>query len=318
MLVDRRNLSPHIPWIVFSLAVLVFSTVWYVYVALNANEKPSGSTLMGFTLGVVAALIMLFEFLLWPRKKLRSWRLGRAQTWMRAHIWLGLLVVPLVFFHSGFRFGGWLSSVLMVLMLVVVLSGIWGLIMQQYLPSRLLHEVPAETIYSQIEHISTLMAKEARRLVSATCGRLDTDPEMLEMESDGKDHITVGAVRTVGSVQGKVLQAVAPSKPVPNTEPLRAFFEKTVRPFLERGDPESPLWAPNRAATMFESLRTRLPTEAHATVEALESFCDQRRQFEQQARWHFWLHSWLCIHLPLSAALIVFMFLHIFVAVKYW
>jgi hypothetical protein len=33
---------------------------------------------------------------------------------------------------------------------------------------------------------------------------------------------------------------------------------------------------------------------------------------------HGWLHSWLCIHVPLSVALVGLMFVHIFVALKYW
>ncbi|MFX7663247.1 hypothetical protein ABTJ72_18785, partial [Acinetobacter baumannii] len=73
---------------------------------LAGEEWPSGSTAIGFGWGVVAAGIILFEMLLWPRKLLRSWRIGRVQTWMRAHIWLGLLVLPLALCHSGFRLGG--------------------------------------------------------------------------------------------------------------------------------------------------------------------------------------------------------------------
>jgi hypothetical protein len=38
---------------------------------------------------------------------------------------------------------------------------------------------------------------------------------------------------------------------------------------------------------------------------------------DDQARIHFWLHNWLWIHLPLSIALIVLMFVHVFFALKY-
>ena len=33
---------------------------------------------------------------------------------------------------------------------------------------------------------------------------------------------------------------------------------------------------------------------------------------------HRWLHGWLLVHLPLSMALVVLMFIHIYVAIKYW
>ena len=37
---------------------------------------------------------MIFAGLLAARKKVPVWRLGRAQDWMRGHLWLGLLSLP--------------------------------------------------------------------------------------------------------------------------------------------------------------------------------------------------------------------------------
>jgi hypothetical protein len=73
-----------------------------------------------------------------------------------------------------------------------------------------------------------------------------------------------------------------------------------------------------RAAVFFRDIKTRLDPAAHDAVDSLQGMCDQRRQFDHQARIHFWLHNWLWIHLPLSVALIVLMFWHIVVALKYW
>lgn len=53
-------------------------------------------------------------------KKVQPWRLGRAQTWRRGHLRLGLLSLPRICFHAGFRFGGVLNTVLMVLPIIVV------------------------------------------------------------------------------------------------------------------------------------------------------------------------------------------------------
>ena len=46
--------------------------------------------------------------------------------------------------------------------------------------------------------------------------------------------------------------------------------------------------------------------------------CEERRQWDRQARLHFWLHNWLWVHFPLSVALVVLMFVHIWAALKYW
>src|SRR5262249_56904224 len=101
-------------------------------------RRPSGSSLALFLFGIAGGSICLFEFLLWPRKRWRVLRLGPTKVWMRAHIWLGLLAVPLLILHSGFYFRNLEATLLFALFVVVILSGVWGLIMQQIIPLRLL------------------------------------------------------------------------------------------------------------------------------------------------------------------------------------
>jgi hypothetical protein len=322
VLIDRSNLPKHLAWIVATGAGAVLASVWYFAAVAQTASWPGGSSLPGFTFGVVGGLICLFEFLLWPRKKMRDWRIGRTQIWMRAHIWLGLLAVPLLIYHSGFRWGGSLSAALMVLFLVVVASGVWGLVFQQFLPSRMLNEVPAETIFSQIPRVSSQMALEAERLVLATVGtEAGLTPRSVEEVSDvgGVTHMVVGRVRQAGVTQGKVLETLVPSQPLANTEYLATSFRDTIRPYLEHGARSgSMLRTTSRSAEFFEVVRDQVNPEAHSVIDHVEHLCLQRRQFDAQERMHFWLHSWLCVHLPLSAALIVLMFVHAFVAIKYW
>jgi hypothetical protein len=239
---------------------------------------------------------------------------------MRAHIWLGLLTIPLLVLHSGFNWGGSLSTVLMALLLVVVASGIWGLIMQQFLPPRMLHDIPAETIHSQIDSVMKQLTREGERLVNATCGYPSGEEETEdEQELAGVGFMTLGAVRSAGKVQGKVLLTKVPQQPIIGAEPLRDFFSETIHPYLDNGKAGgSPLQYRVQAATIFDDMRTKLVPEAHETLDALEDLCNQRRQLDRQKRLHFWLHNWLLIHLPLSVALVVLMFVHIWYALKYW
>ena len=72
------------------------------------------------------------------------------------------------------------------------------------------------------------------------------------------------------------------------------------------------------ALTRRGDLKTKLAPGAHETVDILESLCEQRRQLDRQAQMHFWLHSWLWLHLPLSVALVVLMLIHVWFALKYW
>ena len=267
---------------------------------------------------------MLFEFFLWPRKKLRTWRIGRAQTWMRAHIWLGLLTVPLILFHSGFHLGESLSAVLMILFAIVIASGLWGLALQQFVPKRMLSEIPGETIYSQIDRAISFLMSEAEQIVNATCSdRKETTEKSRDdgrsFSSSGESHLTVGAIRKVGSVQGKVLSTMSSSEPIPGSDRIAEIYDSTIATYLEAGQASgSPLLSAGRSAAIFQDLRTRVSPPAHNAVAMLEDLCSQRRQFDRQRRMHKWLHGWLLIHLPLSVALIVLMLVHVVVTLKYW
>ncbi len=107
MRIDRT----HRAWLIASLIILGVATAIYVVYAASSPAGPSGGSAIGLTFGIVGSLCMIFAGLLAARKKVPVWRLGRAQTWMRGHLWLGLLSLPLILFHGGFRFGGPLTSV---------------------------------------------------------------------------------------------------------------------------------------------------------------------------------------------------------------
>jgi hypothetical protein len=143
---------------------------WYLAARSGWTDWPSGSTRLGLALGIIAAAIIAFEMFLWPRKKFRGHRLGRARVWMRWHIWLGLISLPLAVGHAGFRFGGPLTTTVLVLFLLVIASGVWGLALQQVLPHRLLHEFATETIEPEADRVMAYHCREADELVKAAGG----------------------------------------------------------------------------------------------------------------------------------------------------
>lgn len=319
LLFDKKNWQPHQPWCIACVLISIGAFGWLWWASRDLPYWASGSSLPGFVCGVAGGLIILFECFLWFRKRyLRVWRIGTAQTWLRIHIWLGLLCLPLLILHSGFRWGGWLSTVLMTLLIIVVASGVLGLVLQNILPRRMLHEIPAETIYSQIDTLADQLVIEADRLVSATCS---TKPLVKAAQADGDigGVVVVGALRRAGPVEGKVLGTRAPAGPVENADALAAFFENQVVTFLRGGEAANPrLGNASQAAVLFQNLKTEVPIDAHDVVATLENFCEQRRQWDSQARMHFWLHCWLWVHFPFSVALFVLMCMHVFVALKYW
>ena len=103
-------------------------------VTKHFKKRHEGGSLVGLAFGVAGTLVIFFECLLSWRKKVPAAPLGRLQTWLRAHIWLGLLSFVLIVFHAGFEWGEGLASVLMWLFVVIGVSGIYGLALQQFLP----------------------------------------------------------------------------------------------------------------------------------------------------------------------------------------
>jgi hypothetical protein len=243
---------------------------------------------------------MVFAGLLGARKKVPVWRLGRAQTWMRGHLWLGMLSLPLIVFHAGLRFGGLLTSVLMILLLIVVASGIFGAALQHFMPSVVTARIPMETIFEQIDNIRAQLVAEADAMVDAMCG-----PPSLE----------IPAIARIMPVGAAAAPTPAASK---GTLPLRTFYSQELRPFLRHENDQSrSLSSEVKATAMFEGLRTLLPANLHETINNLEQICDEERQLRRQVTFHHWLHGWLMLHVPLSLALLLLGCAHAIMALRY-
>ena len=63
-----------------------------------------------------------------------------------------------------------------------------------------------------------------------------------------------------------------------------------------------------------------LPVDApglHAAATDLGELAAERRDFATQKRMHWWLHSWLLVHVPLTAALFVLLGAHVYWALRY-
>jgi hypothetical protein len=272
-------------------------------------------------MGVLAGAIFLFEVAL-AAKKTSTFRtvrwLGSAQTWMKAHIWLGLLTVPLVVLHSGGKIGGTLTTIFIVVFAVVIVSGIWGLFVQNLLPRMLLEASPAETVYSQIDQVGQQYAAEARRLVLLACGD-DCQSSAAEpvVAAAAREHIS-GAARHVGL---QVQRSPHPGADLPRATPSPAIqkaLAADIQPFLIAGVISGGLLGTRQRNTWyFDDLRLRVAPELRMLVGQLEELCERRRQLNVQKSLHFWLHNWLWLHLPLSIVLLVLLAAHIIFALRF-
>ncbi len=103
--------------------------------ALHPVLRQSGT--VGHALGIFGALFMILLLAYSLRKRvgfMRTW--GHLDTWLNAHIFLGLAGPALVLFHTVFRFGG-LVGLSFWAMAVVVASGIVGRYIYRMIPRSL-------------------------------------------------------------------------------------------------------------------------------------------------------------------------------------
>src|SRR5262245_33927134 len=166
MLIDRSQRG----WAMASLAILAAGFAVYLPYASISPAGPRGGSAIGLLFGVAGFAFMLYAAALGARKRVATWRLGRAKAWMQGHLWLGLLALPMILFHGGFHFGGTLTRVLMWLLIITVASGVYGAVLQNVIPKKMTSELPLETIYDEIGHVRGLLREEADRKVEALCG----------------------------------------------------------------------------------------------------------------------------------------------------
>jgi hypothetical protein len=317
-------------WAFASLAILAICAVVYMFYAYESPQGPRGGSAIGLTFGGLGFAFMIFAALLGARKRVPTWRVGRAQAWMRGHLWLGFLALPLILFHGGFHFGGTLTRVLMWLLIITVLSGMFGAALQHYVPRLMTADVPLETIYDEIGSVRTLLREEADRAIESICGNLELSKGSSEesLRAGGFTALrTMSAsavpLRTSAAVSAGASAAVAAAPEIillseEERAPLKRFYLREMRPFLERPKERGQrLGDSGKASSAFAGLRTLLPAAAHAALGDLEDICDEARQLTRQERLHHWLHGWLLLHIPLSLALILLGAVHAVMALRY-
>jgi hypothetical protein len=284
------------------------ATAVYVPYAREAPGGPRGSTAVGLGFGIAAATLMAFEWLLNARKRVPTWNLGRAETWLKGHIWLGALAVPLAVFHSGFRLGGSLAAALMIVFALVVLSGVLGLVLQQFLPRLMTVSARGETIYEQIPHVIQTLRLDAYEVVSAVCGPI---------EEAAEERAQCEAIQRDPRRARHVLARQPASAPAEGSAPLRHLYRETVRPFLMGDGRHGPLADARETEGLGQGLLRLLPPALHEAARDLLAIAAERRDYAVQARLHRWLHGWLLVHVPLSAALLVLLIAHAVFALRY-
>lgn len=277
------------------VAILVSAVAIVAYLLDDPQEPPSGGTVLGYTLGTVGALLIVWLAWFGVRKRRYSSRLGTVQGWLSAHVYLGLALVVIVLLHAGFQFGWNVHTLAFVLMALVVMSGLVGVYIYLRYPER---------------------ASENRDGASRT--------ELLDQLGD----LDRRALRVAGELGGDYQELVASS--VSRTQLGSTFWARLrgrdLSQVIVRDNGQTRVVAnPGQEAALdwLASEQSRAADAGSAArIGELSALIRNKRrllrQLGQDLRLQSLMEVWLYVHVPLTAGLLVALGAHILTVFLYW
>lgn len=153
------------------------------YALVDVQPRHNGGSWYGYSLGTIATLLILWLTMIGVRKRAITSGRWSLKAWTSAHVYLGLSLVVIATLHTGFQFGWNVHTLAYALMMLVIISGIYGIIVYATLPKRLSDSSAeftrpqmleaAEKLDRQIQLAAQPLAVEETRIVQRS---LHDDP----------------------------------------------------------------------------------------------------------------------------------------------
>jgi hypothetical protein len=116
------------------VAAMISLLLIIAYALIDVEPRHNGGSWFGYTLGTVGVLLILWLSTLGIRKRKMSRGHWSLKAWTSAHVYLGLSLIVIGTLHSGFQLGWNVHTLAYVLMMIVILSGLWGITVYATLP----------------------------------------------------------------------------------------------------------------------------------------------------------------------------------------
>lgn len=200
---QRRN-SDHVSFLKHKgfrwlwIALLLSGAAIAGYLMIDQQPRPNGGTWYGYTLGTIGFGLILWLSLLGVRKRRINPGAWSLKAWTSAHVYLGLALIVIGTLHTGFQIGWNVHTLAYVLMLLVIATGIYGVIVYATLPQSLSANRKEMTRAQMLDALTAL----DRQLESAAqpLARAEAD---LVIAALGQDVFYGGALaRLTGSYPG--------------------------------------------------------------------------------------------------------------------
>ncbi len=250
-----------------------------VYVWHEPPLKPYGGTWLGYALGTIAALLVLWLLWFGVRKRRYRSRVGTVQGWLSAHVYLGTALLVVATLHTGFELGWNLHTLAYVLMVATVASGFYGTYIYLSVPGMMTANRGDETLDAMVLKIADLDADIREKALSLP-------DQILKAVNASLDNTRLGGsfVRIISGRDRDCPTAAA------------------VRDLPEIGKHLSGEMA-------------KLNHEVYALLlQKNEILARARRDLRFKAR----LDLWLYVHVPLAIALLAALAAHVISVFLYW
>ena len=262
----------------FKISMLLILAAILAYAFHTPVDGPNGGTWLGYTLGGIAAALILW--LMWFGIRKRSYKsdAGRVQGWLSAHVYLGLALIVIATLHAGFQIDWNVHTLAYVLMLVVIASGAFG-------------------VYAYLRY-PQLMTENRRNysMMTMLSGIAELDRECRDLAATLSDEINrvVIAASNETTIGGNILQQLRNSNKRATTQAVTEIEALSTQLPIEQNE------ACRRLLTLLGK-KIELANRA-------------RKDVQYKAI----LDIWLYFHVPLSFALLAALIAHIVSVFFYW
>lgn len=277
-----------------AVALCVASLVAYGW--HEPRSTPSGGTWLGYTLGTVGAVLIVWLTALGIRKRSYKSRLGTVQGWVSAHVYLGLALLIVVTLHTGLQFGWNIHTVAYGLMMIVIMSGLVGISAYVRLPAEMSQNrsgLTREQMWAELSDLDQRCVKLAGTLPAA----------FRDASTSVRDRTRIG-----GSVWGVLCAQDRSQVLLPATAGTSVLYANPDQSRMLD-------WLGAELARSDDGDRTRAIGELISLVSARRVVLKRLRR---DAQIRGWLDVWLYVHVPLSLGLLGALIAHVVSVFAYW
>ncbi|TIX50992.1 hypothetical protein [Alteraurantiacibacter aquimixticola] len=164
------------------IALLASLVAILSYALVDVTPRHNGGSWYGYTLGTIGALLIVWLALLGIRKRKMTEGKWSLKAWTSAHVYLGLSLIVIATLHTGFQFGWNVHTLAYALMMLVILSGIYGIAVYATLPAQLSNnrrEMTKGQMLDALDAIDRQLENAAQPL-----GRAESDLVIGALEQD--------------------------------------------------------------------------------------------------------------------------------------